>query len=33
MKKIKVSQDTRDIYDKFIYHGRKFKRQPKDRAL
>ncbi|KAM0850815.1 hypothetical protein ACQ4PT_052831 [Festuca glaucescens] len=30
MKKIKVSQDTRDIYEKFICHGHKLKRQPKD---
>ncbi|KAK1615268.1 hypothetical protein QYE76_020785 [Lolium multiflorum] len=30
MKKIKVSQDTRDMYDQFICHGRKFKRQPKN---
>ncbi|KAM0881745.1 hypothetical protein ACQ4PT_032754 [Festuca glaucescens] len=32
MKKIKVSQDTRDIYKQFICHGRKLKRQPKDRV-
>ncbi|KAM0891832.1 hypothetical protein ACQ4PT_026127 [Festuca glaucescens] len=32
MKKIKVSQDTRDIYEQFICHGRKLKRQAKDRV-
>ncbi|KAM0854052.1 hypothetical protein ACQ4PT_050679 [Festuca glaucescens] len=30
MKKIKISQDTDEIYEKFICHGRKFKRQPKN---
>ncbi|KAM0852456.1 hypothetical protein ACQ4PT_051741 [Festuca glaucescens] len=32
MKKIKFSQDTRDIYEQFICHGRKLKRQAKDRV-
>ncbi|KAM0825389.1 hypothetical protein ACQ4PT_069595 [Festuca glaucescens] len=30
LKKIKVSQDTAGIYDKFVLHGQKFKRQPKN---
>ncbi|KAM0879654.1 hypothetical protein ACQ4PT_034094 [Festuca glaucescens] len=29
MKKIRVSQDTVQTYDKFVIHGLKFKRQPK----
>ncbi|KAM0884755.1 hypothetical protein ACQ4PT_030772 [Festuca glaucescens] len=29
MKKIQVSQDTVQTYDKFVIHGQKFKRQPK----
>ncbi|KAM0851652.1 hypothetical protein ACQ4PT_052282 [Festuca glaucescens] len=33
LKKIKVSQDTADIYDKFVVNGHKFKRQPKNRML
>ncbi|KAM0926453.1 hypothetical protein ACQ4PT_003524 [Festuca glaucescens] len=31
LKKIKVSQDTAENYDKFVVHGQKFKRQPKNR--
>jgi hypothetical protein len=30
MKKIRVSQDTIHTYDKFVIHGRKLKRQPKN---
>jgi hypothetical protein len=30
MKKIKVSQDVEATYQKFVQHGRKFKRQPKN---
>jgi hypothetical protein len=33
MKKIKVSQDAGDMYNKFVCHGRKFKRQPKNYAV
>jgi hypothetical protein len=30
MKKIQVSEDTVQTYDKFVIHGRKLKRQPKN---
>lgn len=30
MKKIKVSQDVEELYSKFVMHGRKFKKHPKD---
>ncbi|KAM0892305.1 hypothetical protein ACQ4PT_025815 [Festuca glaucescens] len=33
MKKIRVSQHTVHTYDKFVIHGRKFKRQPKNDTL
>ncbi|KAM0905555.1 hypothetical protein ACQ4PT_017304 [Festuca glaucescens] len=33
MKKIRVSQDTVQTYDKFVMHGRKLKRQPKNDIL